>query len=113
MARKATVEKELKREKLVAKYDKKRTAIKSRLKEIYKSMEEDPNADYEALDHEREELQEKLGKLPNNSVPIRRQRRCKVTGRPHGVYRKFGLCRNKLREWAMRGWIPGIRKSSW
>jgi small subunit ribosomal protein S14 len=56
---------------------------------------------------------EKLQKLPRNSSPSRVTRRCKLTGRPHAVYRKFGLSRIKLREAAMRGDVPGLVKSSW
>ena len=55
----------------------------------------------------------KLQALPRDASPCRGQRRCRVTGRPHAVYRKFGLCRNKLRETAMRGEVPGLRKASW
>ncbi|PIE44485.1 MAG: 30S ribosomal protein S14 [Gammaproteobacteria bacterium] len=51
--------------------------------------------------------------MPRNASPVRVQRRCRVTGRPHAVYRKFGLCRNKLREQAMEGNVPGLRKASW
>jgi small subunit ribosomal protein S14 len=54
-----------------------------------------------------------LNKMPRDSAPIRQQRRCRLTGRPHGVYRKFGLSRIKLRELTMRGEIPGLRKASW
>ena len=64
-------------------------------------------------DEERWEAQIALQKLPRNASPVRQQRRCQLTGRPHGVYRKFGLCRNKLREAAMRGDVPGLVKSSW
>ncbi len=62
---------------------------------------------------ERMEAQEKLQKLPRNASPARLQRRCRITGRPHAVYRKFGLSRIKLRELAMRGEVPGVRKASW
>ena len=55
----------------------------------------------------------KLQKLPRDAGPTRQRRRCRVSGRPHGVYRKFGLGRNKLREAAMRGDIPGLTKASW
>jgi len=54
-----------------------------------------------------------LQKLPRDASPVRQQRRCRVSGRPHAVYRKFGLCRNKLREAAMRGDVPGLKKASW
>ena len=92
---------ERKRERLVAQYQQKRTA----LKEIINSR----TAEFE----EKWQAQLDLQKLPRNSVPCRRQRRCFLTGRPHGVYRKFGLGRNKLREHAMFGDIPGLRKASW
>ena len=64
-------------------------------------------------DEERREAQLKLQALPRDASPVRLQRRCRLTGRPHGYYRKFGLGRNKLREAAMRGDIPGLRKASW
>ncbi|MDQ2694328.1 MAG: 30S ribosomal protein S14, partial [Pseudomonadota bacterium] len=59
------------------------------------------------------EAQLKLRALPRNASPVRMRNRCRLTGRPQGYYRKFGLSRNKLREAAMRGDIPGLRKSSW
>ncbi len=55
----------------------------------------------------------KLQQLPRDASPSRQQNRCRQTGRPHAVYRKFGLCRNKLREAAMRGDVPGLKKASW
>lgn len=70
-------------------------------------------SDMTLADKERWEAQIKLQKLPRDSSPTRGQNRCRITGRPHGVYRKFGLCRNKLREAAMRGEVPGLVKSSW
>ena len=92
---------ERKREKTVAKYRDRRAA----LKEIVNNR---------ALsDEERWEAQMKLQQLPRNANPIRLHRRCGVTGRPRGVYRRFGLGRNKLREAAMHGNIPGLKKSSW
>ena len=66
-----------------------------------------------STDDEREAAQIKLQKLTRDANPIRMQRRCAITGRPHAVYRKFGLSRNKLRELAMKGDIPGLVKSSW
>jgi small subunit ribosomal protein S14 len=66
-----------------------------------------------ASDDEKWDAQIKLQKLPRDSSPVRQQRRCQVTGRPHGVYRKFGLSRNILRQAAMRGDVPGLVKSSW
>ena len=101
MAKTSMVERERKRIKMVAKYAKKRAELKKQIKDVKLSQEE------------RIAAQEKLQKLPRDSSPIRVQRRCRITGRPHAVYRKFGLCRNKLREVAMRGEVPGLRKASW
>jgi small subunit ribosomal protein S14 len=66
-----------------------------------------------ASDEERTEAREKFQRLPRNSSPVRLRNRCSLTGRPRGVYRKFGLGRSKLREIAMRGEIPGVIKASW
>ena len=101
MAKTSVIEREKKRTKLVAKYAKKRAALKAIVN------------DRSAPEEERWEAQEKLQKLPRNASPVRQQRRCGMTGRPRGVYRKFGLGRNKLREAAMRGDVPGLVKSSW
>ena len=101
MAKKSMVAREAKRAKTVAKY----AAKRAELKPIISSSS--------ASDEEKWEAQIRLQKLPRNASPVRQQRRCKLTGRPHGVYRKFGLCRNKLREAAMRGDVPGLVKSSW
>jgi small subunit ribosomal protein S14 len=95
------VEREKKRAKMVAKYAAKRAA----LKEII--------SDKNASDEERWDAQMKLQALPRDASPVRQQRRCGLTGRPHAVYRKFGLARNKLREAAMRGDVPGLVKASW
>jgi len=95
------VERERKRMKTVAKYANKRAELKAKIKNLSLSPEE------------RMAAQEKLQQLPRDASPTRVQRRCRVTGRPHAVYRKFGLCRNKLRETAMRGEVPGLRKASW
>jgi small subunit ribosomal protein S14 len=101
MAKTSMVQRERKRMKIVAKYAKKRAELKAQVKNLSLSPEE------------RMAAQEKLQKLPRDASPIRVQRRCRLTGRPHAVYRKFGLCRNKLRETAMRGEVPGLRKASW
>jgi small subunit ribosomal protein S14 len=101
MAKKSMIAREEKRARTVAKY----AAKRAQLKEIIGSAS--------SSDEERWDAQIALQKLPRNSSPVRQQRRCQVTGRPHGVYRKFGLCRNKLREAAMRGDVPGLVKSSW
>ena len=101
MAKKSMVARENKRARTVAKYAAKRAKLKETI------------ADVNATDDARWEAQIALQKLPRNASPVRQQRRCQITGRPHGVYRKFGLCRNKLREAAMRGDVPGVVKSSW
>jgi small subunit ribosomal protein S14 len=95
------IEREKKRARTVAKYAEKRAALKAIINSASSSEEE------------RWDAQIKLQQLPRNASPIRQQRRCRQTGRPHAVYRKFGLCRNKLREAAMRGDVPGLVKASW
>ncbi len=101
MAKKSMIARELKRAKLVAKQAEKRKALKAIIRNI------------NSTDEERAAAQTKLNRLPRDGSPVRLQRRCAVTGRPHGVYRKFGLGRNKLREAAMNGEIPGLTKASW
>ena len=101
MAKKSMVAREKKREQLVAKYAARRAALKAVI------------GDINATDEEKWEAQVALQKLPRDASPVRQRRRCQITGRPHGVYRKFGLCRNKLREAAMRGDVPGLVKASW
>ena len=101
MAKTSMIEREKRRTKTVAKYAKKRAELKAIIN--------DRDAAYE----ERMQAQEKLQKLPRDAGPSRLQRRCRLTGRPHAVYRKFGLSRNKLREAAMRGEVPGLKKASW
>jgi small subunit ribosomal protein S14 len=64
-------------------------------------------------DEEKDAAREKLQKLPRNASPTRLRNRCALTGRPRGVFRKFGLARNKLRELALRGEVPGVIKASW
>ncbi len=101
MAKTSMIEREKKRMRTVQKYAKRRAALKAVIN------------DRNAADDERWEAQLKLQKLPRDASPVRLQRRCGLTGRPHGVYRKFGLGRNKLREAAMRGDVPGLVKASW
>lgn len=101
MAKTSMIQRELKRTRLVAKYAKQR----SELRAIVISAD----ATYD----EKMFAVEKLQKLPRDSSAVRQRNRCRITGRPHGVYRKFGLCRNKIREAAMRGDIPGLVKASW
>src|SRR5690606_24214383 len=101
MAKRSMVAREEKRMRLVARYAAKRKALKA--------IVQDP----EAAPGDKLEAQEKLQKLPRDSSPVRVRNRCRVTGRPRGYYRKFGLARNKLREAAMDGMISGLTKSSW
>ena len=101
MAKKSMVNRDIKRTKLVKKY----AATRDALKEIISSH----TASYE----EKLDASEKLQKLPRDSSPSRQRTRCALSGRPRGVYRKFGLGRNKLREATMRGDVPGLRKASW
>ncbi|MCZ6643216.1 MAG: 30S ribosomal protein S14 [Gammaproteobacteria bacterium] len=101
MAKTSVIEREKKRARTVKKYAKKRAALKAVI------------SDRNASDDDRWEAQLKLQKLPRNASPVRMRSRCGITGRPRGVYRKFGLGRNKLREAAMRGDVPGLVKASW
>ncbi|MEH6518843.1 MAG: 30S ribosomal protein S14 [Halioglobus sp.] len=101
MAKKSMIAREKKRTQMVAKYAAKRAALKAILQ------------DANVSDEEKWEAQVAWQKLPRDASPVRQRRRCAITGRPHGVYRKFGLCRNKLREAAMRGDVPGLVKASW
>jgi len=101
MAKVSMIEREKKRAKLVQKHAQKRRKLKALI------------SDVNTTDEDRWDATIALQKLPRDSSPVRRQRRCSLTGRPHGVYRKFGLGRNKLREAAMRGDIPGLVKASW
>jgi small subunit ribosomal protein S14 len=101
MAKTNMINREVKRAKLAQRYAKKRAA----LKHIVSS----PTASYE----EKAAAVVALQKLPRDSSPCRQRNRCKLTGRPRGVYRKFGLARTKLREAAARGEVPGLKKASW
>ena len=101
MAKKSMIAREVKRIKTVEKFAEKRALLKSKMNDLNLSSEERYDAKVE------------FQKLPRNASPSRVVRRCQVTGRPHAVYRKFGLSRIKLREAAMRGDIPGLVKSSW
>ncbi|HRH77520.1 MAG TPA: 30S ribosomal protein S14 [Cellvibrionaceae bacterium] len=101
MAKKSMIAREAKRAKLVAKLAAKREALKTIISSVSSSEGDVWQASLA------------LQKLPRDASPSRIQRRCRVTGRPHAVYRKFGLCRHKLREAAMRGDVPGLVKASW
>jgi len=101
MAKVSMVEREKKRAKTVAKYSEKRARLKATI------------ANPKSTDEERWDAQVQLQKLPRDASPVRKQNRCQLTGRPHAVYRKFGLSRIKLREHAMKGDVPGLVKASW
>ena len=101
MAKLALINREKKRAKLVQKYAKKREDLMAAI------------ADESLGEVERYEARLKLQALPRNANPTRQRNRCQITGRPRGVFRKFGLCRNKLRELAFAGEVPGLIKASW
>ncbi|KZX84159.1 30S ribosomal protein S14 [Oleiphilus sp. HI0009] len=101
MAKISMKQREIKREKTVAKFAAKRAELKAIIASPATSEED------------RWEAQKKLQKLPRNASPSRLRNRCQVTGRPHGVYRKFKLSRIKLREEGMAGNVPGLKKASW
>ncbi|MDE2089221.1 MAG: 30S ribosomal protein S14 [Gammaproteobacteria bacterium] len=101
MAKTSMVNRELKRRRAVQKYAARRAELKSLIN--------NPNAG----DEDRREAQRRLQALPRDASPTRLRNRCRITGRPRGYYRKFGLARNKLREAAMRGDVPGLVKASW
>ncbi len=101
MAKLALINRDLKRRKTVEKYAKKRAELEAVFNDVSRS------------DQERFEARLKFQALPRNSSPVRLRNRCTLTGRPRGVYRKFGLGRSKLREIAMRGEVPGMTKASW
>ena len=101
MAKKSMLNRERKRARLVEKYAAKRAELKA----IISSLD--------ALFEEKEIARIKLQKLPRDSSRSRMRNRCRLTGRPHGYYRKFGLGRNELRRLAMEGHVPGLVKASW
>jgi small subunit ribosomal protein S14 len=101
MAKLALINREEKRAKTVAKYAAKRTELLAIIN------------DAKLSDDDRMAARLKMQQLPRNASPSRQRNRCALTGRPRGVFRKFGLCRNKLREIAMRGEVPGMTKASW
>ena len=101
MAKQCMIKREQKRARTVQRY----AARRAELKRIIGSAS--------ASEEERDAAMAKLHALPRNASPCRMRNRCRLTGRPNGVYRKFGLARTKLREAMMRGDIPGLRKASW
>lgn len=101
MAKKSMIARDRQRTEIAAQFSAKRAALKAIIN--------DRSASAEQID----EALQKLQKLPRDASPTRQQRRCRVSGRPHAVYRKFGLARMKLREAVMRGDVPGVVKASW
>ena len=101
MAKVALIERELKREKLAAKYAKKHAELKAIANDAKRS------------DEDRAQARLALQKLPRNANPTRQRNRCELTGRPRGTFRQFGLGRAKVREMAFAGDIPGVTKASW
>jgi small subunit ribosomal protein S14 len=100
MAKKSMVVRQQKRQKTVAQYSEKRKALLEAFRKADNQME-------------RLAIHRQIQQLPRNSSPTRLHNRCWLTGRPHGYYRDFGLCRNALREMAHQGLLPGVVKSSW
>jgi small subunit ribosomal protein S14 len=101
VAKLALIEREKKRARLAQKFSAKRAALKAIIEDTSKSEDE------------RYEARLALQQLPRNANPTRQRNRCDLTGRPRGTFRKFGLARNKIREIAFRGEIPGVTKASW
>jgi small subunit ribosomal protein S14 len=101
MAKKCQVNRDNHRRQLIQKYAEKRAALRKRLNDPEVSIDE------------KLQIQEQFAKLPRNSCPTRLNRRCQVSGRSHAYYKKFSISRIALRELALRGQLPGVRKSSW
>jgi small subunit ribosomal protein S14 len=101
MAKLALINREEKRRKMVEKYAAKRAALQAIIDDVARSEEE------------RFDARQKIQALPRDASPVRLRNRCKLTGRPRGVFRKFGLGRSKLRDFVMRGEVPGMTKASW
>ena len=100
MAKKSMIARDAKRQKMVERYAAKRAALMAAFEAAADPME-------------RLEIRRKIQGLPRNSNKVRLRNRCWATGKPRGVYRDFGLCRNQLRERAHKGELPGVVKSSW
>ena len=101
MAKICMKEREVKRQRVANRFSDKRSKLKTEAQRVYAKGD----IPWDAL--------EKLQKMPRNASPMRQRNRCRICGRPHGVYKKFGLCRIHLRNFAMLGYIPGLRKASW
>ena len=100
MAKKSMIARDVKRKKMVERYAARRAALKAAFESASDPMQ-------------RLDIHRKIQALPRNSAPSRQRNRCWATGKPRGVYRDFGLCRNQLRERAHKGLLPGVVKSSW
>jgi small subunit ribosomal protein S14 len=101
MAKQSQILRDRKREKLIKKYAEKRRELRKRLNDATVSIDE------------KLEIQQEFAKLPRNSCPTRLNRRCRISGRSRSYYRKFGISRIALRDLALKGHLPGVRKSSW
>ncbi len=101
MAKKSMIQREIKRQKVVRRYAKRRAELKAIIVSV------------KSTDEERTQALLALQKMPRNASPVRLRNRCFISGRPKGFYRKFGLGRNKLREQTMDGNLPGLSKASW
>lgn len=101
MAKRCMIEKEKRRTNLIKRYKKRRAELREIIRDQNNNLEDKMAA------------QKKMQSLPRDSNRCRRRSRCLITGRSRGVYRRFGLSRHKLREFAMEGIIPGLRKASW
>jgi small subunit ribosomal protein S14 len=101
MAKQSQILRDRKREKLIKKYAETRRELRKRLNDATVSIDE------------KLEIQQKFAKLPRNSCPTRLNRRCRISGRSRSYYRKFGISRIALRDLALKGHLPGVRKSSW
>ena len=101
MAKTSQIHRDRRRKLLIEKHAERRAELRAKLKDRSVTMEE------------KLEVQMAFSKLPRNSCPTRLKRRCSLTGRPRGYYRKFGVSRIALRELALMGYLPGVRKSSW
>jgi len=101
MAKTSQIWRDKRRKLLILKHSAKRAALRKKLKDRNVSVDE------------KLQVQEEFAKLPRNSCPTRLKRRCEITGRPRANYRKFGISRIALRELALRGQLPGVRKASW
>ena len=109
MAKTSVIEREEKRAKLIKKYAAKRKELKETIRKAMANAKLPEAERWQIID----EATAKLQALPRNANPTRKRNRCRITGRPRGVYKKFGLARSMLRIHAMRGDIPGLVKASW